>query len=907
MSRLRSKLKYVFSLLLLFGLFSGISPMQAEAKTPLPNWKWTNVIDTRTVIQSKYSFIPIFKHDTTISWGGGTGNGYGGWKRTDLDAYDRTKFRTFDAINNPGRKGSAYFKYSKVGNYNGKDVDLKIVLKDWKLAKYHSNGGNISFQEDTIGLSTQGFDWVDMDWQFYESGTNNRIYVNGYLTMSDIDLFQGIDLHSSAYGKTHRYYVDSVNNQLWYERLSSEWHRISSNYGGDVPDDTYNPNYAFTFTFSGDSLRFRWMSDWSMISHRVDIMGQFKGPRYTNRNRAIGEYFMYSDIKPAPFGSPMITKSVNRSNLRHPHTTNKDITYNLNMYLPSESNRTFHKSMVVTDSIDPALDIESVRVYSGNSNVTNDFNISTSGNKVKASAKSHRLSNMNFYNKNYRVEIRTRPNMRYLDAKFRDSSIGDYNVWNRASVATDRDVETSKWVNTTIEAPVYYDLSITHRDESTGQIIEKESFEFLELEEFTAYAKGNLNTRNTRPGKVYNYKPLNPQSITVEMTDNLHIEFYYRVPKLEIANKGIDIYTDTSSGSRSEQPVDVYIDSSIQDHGSYRGPRDSVHDFVGGKVRLNIRDLSNNKSVWSDVKSVVGMKDKYSFNIPNDYIGKGKQTKYVYDVEVVNNGNNNYELVTKSPSIETLGHTSSEIDIVRSNKYLDGNGDFRYSDVILTEARQGKNLVEHEEHVLVHKIKQPRLKSGYGYEFTPHVEYSVDSKSVFDRVQGRVPSKIETKPQIRIDEEVVDLSDPYINGDNVVIKLDKDTEYDSRNSHTKDQSYFLPKAYLSKRDGRIRYDDKKDNALYLGNNSSNIDTSQHVFAGRKMYVPIWIESLGNYNATLEHTQRIGSNKVGLSIDNVIDVYAFMFSHIDSITPEEYQDELLLHPMDQDDELFDMFR
>lgn len=865
MKQLERKIRYVISFLVLFFVFLGVSPKGVEAKTPLPQWKWAEITDSDTVIDSKYTFIPKFSDNTKLYTSGGT------WKNTTWSDRDLRRFHTFNIFEgqNHNKKGSMVARYYNVGQYNGRELDLKIIVKDWKIHNKQVNGGNISFEEKKIAVSTSGFDWVDMEWQFYDANTNKPVQVNGYFTISDVDLNQGIDLSPNTYGSVNKFYIANAKNQLWYNKVGG-WHRISTDFSGDVPDTSFNDKYAFTFTFSQSALRFRWSVDWPKRSSSTK-------PNYKNKNRALGDYFFYTDVKPAPFDVEKPTKKVNLSNLRHPHDTNQELVYDVNFHMPTEAPGTYYSSVVLSDKLDSVLDVKNVKVYDNNTgaDVSNHFNISTKGQQVEVSGKPSYLSWGPFYNRTYRVRIRASINKGSLDSIFSNRNVRNYNIPNIAKLTVNKRNRTTNKVNTSVAAPVYYRSTVNHIDIESGETITTSSREILEGEPYYETSLSGLKRG------IYNYKSLHPKVQEGIMYKNMVINFYYRVPDLTIKNEGIHIYTDRKG---STQPVDVFLSSKIKDSG------DSISDFAGGTVRLSVRDITNGRTEWSESKNIntIYSTNKYSFNLPNSFLRKGAKTRYRYDIEISHRGYNGYKLVTSRSTIDTHGYTASE-EVLRNSEIL-GRA-VSTSGVVLTEAGPSGEVAEYKEYVTVDALAQPRLKSGYGYEFEPRIRYRMDThNNAVSRVNAKLPNrKTDPKPLMDLDERIVDLSDDYLNsymsGGMVPIHMDVKNNQGTNKSAIRDMTYRLPRGYLSRIDGRIRYN----------------YTTKSVDSGYKMYVPVWIKDLNRYDAILKSTVNIGSNQIGLEIDNEVDVYAFMLNHEESDTP--YLDELLLHPMHKDDELF----
>lgn len=1057
MKQSRSRLKYILPFLLLVIVFMGFAPEKAEAKTSLPRWSGAKIPNEYTTIDDKFTFIPKFTSKSSLSRSGGY------WRQTRWSSNDSRKFQTFNVLEsrNSSLRGSnkVIARYRNVGKYNGQEMDLRIVVKDWRLTSGHRNGGNISFEENKIAVSTTGFEWVDMEWQFYKAGSSSNsspVRVDGYFTISDIDLYQGVDIHDVTYRNIDKLYIGSSKNQLWYDRISS-WHRISTDFEGDVPDNVYNDEHAFTYTFSADRMRFKWLSYWS----KRPSWGE-NSPGYASTGYASGEYFIYTDVKPARF-KVVPKKKVNRTDIEHPNDTGKEIIYDVKFKVPKESTKTYYNDFLLTDTIDPILNLGDVSIYDDDTgaNLNYRFDIRKSGNKVKVYNSSHfnsgskknwRLRQAHFYDTNYRMRIKATINTRELEKRYKDKGTDLYNATNTSYLTINNSQESSNRVITkiwdkptepdnpdyrlrvfhkdentgrTIKSssairakgyryneyrktnlkdsrgrsykftrgsptnsykqsgymsrntdlyfyykvePTRYRLKVLHIDDDTGQTLDSSSQYMDEGTRYSKSAKSNLrnskgglysfsratpSNQYTQTGNLYSNKTLrfyykvNEHSLRIEHIDekdgriidsetriipdgdsyteipkhnlkrgkykykhlrpsyhtgtingsNKTIRFYYRVPKMTIKNKGIHIYTDIKG---NKQPVDIFIDNPVIENSG-----DSMSDFKGGKVKISIAQKSNgiNKTVWSrdnikieDFEDV--LEENRSFKMPNNVLLKGRDTKYEFKVEITSLGVNDYELITENSTVKTLGYTSKEGEL--NNKGIDGDS---YTGVVLTESDSNsyEDVDEYEEHIKINKIEpQPRLKSGYGYEFNTRVKYHIDNEDVAKRVKEKVSIDMESEPLMKFDEEIVDLPDEYIKDNKAFVSLSPNENAGVKNTHMSDIYYTLPEGHLSRVDGKIRHGNKYRN------------DSDYVNAGNKMYVPKWIKKLKVYDASFKSTKALGANKMTFNLGNTVDVYAFMLNHTetenqeDISSPDIETDELLLHPMDKEDELYNKF-
>lgn len=182
------------------------------------------------------------------------------WNITYLD------YTRLDGDNANKAKGSFYALYKDVGTYNGKKVDVKLTLVDFKasdLESYAKNNrkplvgfygndkgkDNLKYpNEDTkrIGVFVGAIDWVQIKYEFFENGTNNKIDVKGYTTYWDIDGWQGIHLLDN-----YKDIYVSTGTKISYANIDGApylYDNVRQTLYG------YDSDGAFTETFGGTSL-----------------------------------------------------------------------------------------------------------------------------------------------------------------------------------------------------------------------------------------------------------------------------------------------------------------------------------------------------------------------------------------------------------------------------------------------------------------------------------------------------------------------------------------------------------------------------------------------------------------------------------------------------------------------------
>jgi len=239
-------------------------------------------------------------------------------------------------------------------------------------------------------------------------------------------------------------------------------------------------------------------------------------------------------------------------------------------------------------------------------------------------------------------------------------------------------------------------------------------------------------------------------------------------------------------------------------------------------------------------------------------------------------------------SIDTDGHTTSELVLSVAAGSLTGDdengrisyhGDyFEYIDVVKTMRSVGEPIVKFRETIRFTTMSVGRMKTGYGVEVNRDVLYSNPIAAQFDGLDAKLNPRV----MIQYDAKLVDDKDQEV----VVIEdgLAKKETIEVVNETTMDEALTKhiqvrpPQVYVSPKSG-ILHSHNPDEALYDG--------------GTKLYVPMWLQDLGYYDVNTVTTNRTGIHRIHVTITDQLDVYAYMFAHVDSATMDK--DELLVRP------------
>lgn len=441
--RNQSKTTFRFILLSLVVLMSFIT----TADTANAIRKGDSILDGKAevprsgdIADSKYAVIAKFKPGVS--------------ERIISGINTRTSNEGYEVIVDPPshKKGDIKITYTNIGTYKGRTLDFQIVVVDWEKAGY--NGGEwMAFYPFEIGISQGGYNYISLEgtYMYHDTGRAATDLTGSYMTFNDLDLNQSVSFSNEMWNRIDKIYAyDNTWLEQW--RANGEIHIGSS---GSPNTHSGDERAIFTALVDGYQFDFSWSTDWHTA---LDSGYNY----YLNKtldwyNRESDQYFIYSAQKPVQTETLEPTKKITTgNNQRDSNTVQVGDNYEYTVYhsVPSEYNKFYYDSYTMTDTIHDALDIKRVRVYTATgTNVTNWFNISTSGNKVRAEAENRTLNSSQFYGRDYQFEI---------DVEVRESAdlaqyITDGNrfeIGNTAKVVIDGKSNSSNTVTTTVKMPV---------------------------------------------------------------------------------------------------------------------------------------------------------------------------------------------------------------------------------------------------------------------------------------------------------------------------------------------------------------------------------------------------------------------------------------------------------------------
>lgn len=190
----------------------------------------------------------------------------------------------------PASKSGSYnlsCTYKKAGNYNGRDIDVKITISNWDVGNdWESEKGNnytnrmpgggdfgfLSFSKSKVGIYTAYLNWVQVDYAFTYSDTGATAKVKGHSTWKDVDYSQGITFKQSVVNNNK---INLFRKEAAFNTLSFRETLIGSNYALSVYDETGNTSSLerrtnwITATFEGTGFS----AIYSFCGHQENSLG----------------------------------------------------------------------------------------------------------------------------------------------------------------------------------------------------------------------------------------------------------------------------------------------------------------------------------------------------------------------------------------------------------------------------------------------------------------------------------------------------------------------------------------------------------------------------------------------------------------------------------------------------------
>nr|WP_294660144.1 isopeptide-forming domain-containing fimbrial protein [uncultured Blautia sp.] len=321
-----------------------------------------------------------------------------GWS-TD-SSYGANYKNTFLAcsIQNTLQKGNISARYTNVGEYRGKIVDLQITATEWGTVSNSHIGVDrteitpcILFYKDRIAFSTISVGIVRFRFEFFDNETGTQIYPKGHITMMDLDGGQGFRIYD-AWG------VDGMYIRKGFDHLSATTGASDS---GNVYTEVRAPEGVSTRNDDvkgwchvdfDSSFTVNWLAGAAALKGTSPYMAFFMSGAQsvgTYEPNAVPEKKVGNTGKDYEEMTRHESESDASGEAPYDIPENREFDYMISQtVLPGD-----YRKFVVTDTLDPCLQYQNASVVTALGNdVTSRFEISEEQNTVKFAAKSDFLN-----------------------------------------------------------------------------------------------------------------------------------------------------------------------------------------------------------------------------------------------------------------------------------------------------------------------------------------------------------------------------------------------------------------------------------------------------------------------------------------------------------------------------------
>jgi len=900
-----------------------------------------------------YSFVPTAGENTEIvhsnhGWSDTT------WYKSDRgDQNHNNTYKSIDLSDNENLKGDLWVKYTNVGVVEGQSIDLKITLNDWK--DFYPNTYNASFRTDEIAFAMQGYEWVDMTWEFINQDTGEPIELSGYFTFGEIDVNQGISFSPESTQAIDSILLEpdvgSVGSSLEVQEDNGAMsiadfataEEISQGGDTDVADDSRDPRHRFSMLYSDESsIRFKWQSN---RGDRADQDASWLNPWSSSISPyATGDYLFYELDKPVKTLPSTPTKE------GQVDLSTSTGTYKITHGVPQESDKFYYDSYRVTDSVQPGLmnpSIVAIEDQYGN-DVTSWFRISGTNSFAIAAAKGQALSDPDFYGNTYTMTIETDIDWEYINNQNNRVFAFD----NHAVIENDnRQFRVHPGTREDHEKET---VNVKHVNQDNGEVLSEEQTTMLPMSVFVANAEFHGDAYGTEGVLELDHTVVNGDDVgqqhevqrTVTESEETNITFYYKSP-FKVNHTHID--DDSDETIHVDQHIDekykgetwqydaglpedkaTFTDNGIEypyyaveprksgtidfQNGQrdyrynvdfrYTKPNiDAGLDYVriktdkadnglpmeigfnfqsideanwGGEDRwantalnLEIHNETNGDVLYDENHTVNEFKeDPFQWRIPSESLAVDET--YDYTVELKPVDEKTLYVRPDHGTINTHGYSASEETVE-----VGSNGAFNQEDsgewVAMTEAFVGDSeVIEYNEGVDVSAMDSYEMPSGYGHgQINPVQTWTALEDESAPDVQGDVIADPE------ISEGDYEAND---SGQHVIDVQEHTSVSDDDKDRTTE--FTFPQTYVTEGgEGDVLVTEDQPEGSVNG--------------GERLYIPVWVDELGEYQYRFESTEPIGRNHVNVVIHHTVDVESYMFAHTDSATLGK--DALLIQP------------
>lgn len=306
-------------------------------------------------------------------------------------------------------------------------------------------------------------------------------------------------------------------------------------------------------------------------------------------------------------------------------------------------------------------------------------------------------------------------------------------------------------------------------------------------------------------------------------------------------------------------------------------------------ITIGVYDKATGQKVTDYTVKQAELQREVGVNIPVSALAKGDARRYEFRLEGVNE--DRIWVKDDEAVIDTEGVVALEPTLTDANRRADGT--IRFTGVTMTERELGRDIVRYSETLELKKLPEPTVKSGYGFTFEPQMSYS---NPLLADVTNRIGIRSTSPGAVLLDKMLVDTTLGHYDETAPLNKAPLVS-----NDVTNDGTVVAPNTVTTRfAPEEVRIERETGN-LYTAAQAATMST-ELLPAGNRLFVPVWVERVGDFPLRFQTADGIGSHRVRFDTSTTLRVPGYMFSHTDSETPDV--DELLLRPADGETDLFD---
>lgn len=306
-------------------------------------------------------------------------------------------------------------------------------------------------------------------------------------------------------------------------------------------------------------------------------------------------------------------------------------------------------------------------------------------------------------------------------------------------------------------------------------------------------------------------------------------------------------------------------------------------------ITIGVYDKATGQKVTDYTVKQSALQREVGVNIPVPGLSKGDVRQYEFRLEGVNE--DRIWVKDGEGVIDTEGVVALEPTLTDANRRADGT--IRFTGVTMTERELGRDIVRYSETLELKKLPEPTVKSGYGFAFEPQMSYS---NPILADVSNRIGIRTTSPGVVLLDKMLVDTTLAYYDETTPLNKVSL-----VLNDATNDGTVVAPNTVSTRFAPEEVLIERETGNMYTAAQAATMST-ELLPAGNRLFVPVWVERVGDFPLRFQTADGIGSHRVQFDTSTTLRVPGYMFSHTDSETPDA--DELLLRPADGETDLFD---